>query len=136
MGEIPVSGAVAEYRGRRVRILFSSQDWIALLDPGVDVPDGFERGEAPAGLGHHETWVKVPRSAVDGIVHTVVSGTLAGHTVSLQRQLPDGRIRIEFIGPPAVARQLGLQGDQYMGWAGLIDPDDLSDIRVEETRHV
>jgi hypothetical protein len=60
-------------------------------------------------------------------------GTIGGHTVSLQRRLPDGRIGVEF-GPPAVARELGLDGDQYMGWTGLFAPEELKDIRVEETR--
>jgi hypothetical protein len=59
--------------------------------------------------------------------------TLAGHTVSLRQQLPDGRIVVEFVGPPAVARKIGLHGDQYMGWTGLVDPEDLKDIHVEET---
>jgi hypothetical protein len=40
---------------------------------------------------------------------------------------------VEF-GPPAVARELGLDGDQYMGWPGLFAPKELKDIRVEETR--
>jgi hypothetical protein len=54
--------------------------------------------------------------------------------VSLQRQLPDGRIVVWFIGSPAVAREIGLVGDQHMGWTGLVDPEELKDIRVEETR--
>lgn len=135
MGDIPVTGAVAEYRGRRLPILFGGDDWVALPeDRGVDIPDAFDRGESPVAPGHYEAWAKVPTSALDGVIDVVVSGTLAGHTVSLQRQLPDGRIGIEFVGSPAVARQLGLYGDQYMGWTGLIDPDELKDIRVEETR--
>jgi hypothetical protein len=48
--------------------------------------------------------------------------------------LPDGRINVEFVGPPAVARELGLDGDQYMGWTGLFNPEEFEDIRVEETR--
>jgi hypothetical protein len=135
MDKVPVTGAVAEYRGKRFQIVFSGDDWVALrADPGADVPDGFESGESSVGLGRYEPWVKVPRSALDGVIHVRVSGTIAGHTVSLRRQLPDGRIGVEFVGPPSVAKELGLDGDQYMGWTGLFSPEELQDIRVEETR--
>jgi hypothetical protein len=105
MNEIPVTGAIAEYHGQRFRILFSNNDSLALcagLD--VDIPDAVERGESPAGPGHYDPWAKVPRSALDGVVQVSVSATLAGHTVYLRRRLPDGRIGIEFVGPPGVAR--------------------------------
>ena len=135
MVEVPVTGAIAQYRGKRFRIVFSGDDWVALrAKPGPEVPDGFQSGESSVGLGHYEPWVKVPRSALDGVVAVRVSGTLGGHTVSLQRQLPDGRIVVGFIGSPAVAREIGLAGDQHMGWTGVIDPEELKDIRVEETR--
>jgi len=84
--------------------------------------------------GFYESWVKVPRSAIDGVVHLRVSALLEGHEVSVLSQYPDGQIGLEFVGPPGVARQLGLQGDQYMGWTGLVTPDQLTDIHVEETR--
>ncbi len=132
-----VTGALAEYCGRRLRILFSGDDWVALrVESAVEFPDAFDWGEAPAGLGHYEPWVKVPRSTLDAVVQVRVNGTLKGHNVSLQQQLPDGRISVEFVGPPAVARELGLNGDQYMGWTGLILPDELKDIQIEETRRV
>ncbi|WP_441958917.1 hypothetical protein [Mycolicibacterium houstonense] len=134
MTEIPVTGAVAEYRGHRFRILFGGDDWVALsTNAEADIPDAFDRGESLIAPGHYETWVKVPISALDHVIDIVVTGTLAGHTVSLMRRLPNGQIGIEFVGSPVVARELGLYGDQYMGWTGLIDPDDLNDIRVEET---
>jgi hypothetical protein len=135
MGDILVSGAQAEYRGKRFRILFGGDDWVALrAEAGDDVPDAFARGESPTSPGHSEPWAKVPMSAVDGVVDVLVSGTIAGQSVSLRRQLPDGRIGVEFVGPPAVAKKLGLDGDQYMGWTGLFAPEELEDIRVEETR--
>lgn len=109
--------------------------WVALYaDPDAEITDGFATGEAPIGRGYYEPWVKVPRSALDGVVHVRVSGTLGGQTVSVQQQLPDGWIGVEFVGPPAMARELGLEGDQYMGWTGLVTPDRLTDIQVEETR--
>jgi len=135
MAEIPVTGAVAEYRGRRFQIVFGGEDWVALrAEAGDDVPDAFARGESPSGQGHYEPWVKVPMSALDGVVDVVVNGTIAGQSVSLRRRLPDGRIGVEFVGPPTVARELGLAGDQYVGWTGLFAPEELDDIRVEETR--
>jgi hypothetical protein len=135
MVEVPVTGALAEYHGRRFPIVFSGDDWVALrAERGVGIPDGFAFGESSVGLGQNKPWVKVPRSVLDGVVHLRVSGTLAGHTVSLRRQLPDGRIVVEFVGPPAAAREMGLEGDQYMGWTGVVDSEELKDIRVEETR--
>ncbi len=135
MTEIPVTGAVAEYRGQRYRILFSGTDWVALnVGPDVELPDAFARGEAPAEPGQYDPWAKVPRSALDGVIQVSVSATLAGHTVYLRRRLRDGRIGVEFVGPPHIAREMGLEGDQHTGWNGLVDPGDLHDIQVEETR--
>jgi len=53
--------------------------------------------------------------------------------VSVQGRLTDGRMRVWFVGSPNVADDLGLDGDQYMGWTGIVPADDLTDIRVEET---
>lgn len=135
MNELPVTGAVAEYRGARYRILFGNSDWFALrADVDVLIPDAFDRGErrlAPAGT---ESWAKVPVSVIDGIVDVRVKGTVRGETVSLQRQLPDGRVRVGFVGSPAAAQKLELEGDQHMGWTGLFEPEEFSDITVEETR--
>ena len=135
MREIPVTGAYAEYRGERILIRFGGEDWVALrVDPHVEIPDAFERGESRAGTPYHTTWAKVPRSALDGIVDVDVSGTLAGHSVSLRNRLSDGRIRVWFIGDPAAAKAIGLKGDQHDGWTGIFDPEDFQDIQVEETR--
>ncbi|MEW2481742.1 hypothetical protein AB0876_19325 [Mycobacterium sp. NPDC049093] len=135
MIDVLMSGAYAEYRGKRFLILFGADDWVALhAEPDTEIPDGFATGEASMGRGYYQSWVKVPRSALDGLVHVRVSGKLSGHAVSLQSQFPDGQIGLEFVGPPAIARELGLDGDQYMGWTGLVTPDRLTDIQVEETR--
>ena len=135
MDEIPVTGALAEYRQKRYRILFGGDDWVAVpAKPGADMPDAFAHGESCVEPGCYQAWVKVPISALDGVIDVIVTGTLAGHRVSLRRQLPDGKVMVEFVGPPAAAREIGLEGDQYMGWTGLVSPDQLKDIRVEETR--
>jgi len=132
---VPVTGAVAEYRGQRYRILFGGDDWVALdADPATDIPDAFARGESPRGQGQLGPWAKLPISALDGVIDVVVSGAIAGHRVSVVRQLPDGRINVGFVGDPAAASEMGLTGDQYMGWTGVVSPDDLTDIHVEETR--
>lgn len=134
MTELPVSGAIAEYRGHRLPIQFGGDDWVAVRPiSGVEIPDALAEGESTVGPGQYEPWVKIPRSALEGTIGVTVTGALAGHTVSLRRRLPDGRILVEFVGPPAVAKELGLEGDQYMGWAGLVNADELKDIHVEET---
>jgi hypothetical protein len=82
MAEIPMTCAVAEYRGKRLQIVFGGDDWVALRSaPGTGVPDGFESGESSVGLGQYEPWVKVPRSVLDGVIDVRVSGTIAGHTL-------------------------------------------------------
>lgn len=78
----------------------------------------------------------MPRTALDGLIDVDVSATLDGHSVSLRQRSSEGRIRVWFVGPPAVAKELGLDGDQYMGWTGLFDPSEFEDIHVEETRRV
>lgn len=132
---MPVTGAVAEYRGSRYRVLFGNSEWYALrVDRDVEIPDAIARGERrlpPAGT---EPWAKVPISAIDGVVDIRVKGFVRGEKVSLQSQLSDGRIQVGFVGSPAVAEKLGLEGDQHMGWIGFFDPDEFSDIQVEETR--
>ncbi|BBY26402.1 hypothetical protein [Mycolicibacterium sediminis] len=132
---VPVTGADAIYRGKRYRVAFSGSDWVALrADPDTELPDAFERGESGRREIHtRQTWAKVPRSAIETIITMTVEGTIAGHTVSLRSQGSDGRVLVEFIGPPAVAEELGLEGDQYMGWTGLFAPGDFDEITVEET---
>lgn len=52
MIEIPTTGAIAEYRGKRLHIVFSGDDWVAVQpEAGIDIPDAFESGESPAELG-------------------------------------------------------------------------------------
>jgi hypothetical protein len=133
--EVKASGAYAEYRGGRFLILFGGPDWVALrAEPGVEIPDAFDRGELRLAPGHVDPWAKVPSSALDGVVDVDVSATLSGHYVSVRQGWRDGRFKVWFVGPPAVATELRLEGDQYMGWTSLIDPADLKDIHVEETR--
>ena len=135
MADMPVTGAVAEYRGRRYRILFGSADWIALhVDSDAEVPDAFDRGARKLAPDGTEPWAKVPFSVIDGIIDVRVKGTIDGEVVSVQRQLSDGRVRVGFVGSPVAAKRLGLEGDQHMGWTGLFDPGDIDDIHVEETR--
>lgn len=135
MKQLPMTRTEAEYRGARYRILFGNSDWFALgADTDVVLPHAFARGEralAPAGS---ESWAKVPASVIDGVIDVRVRGTVRGESVSLERQLSDGRVQVGFVGAPAAAEKLGLDGDQHMGWTGVFDPEELTDITVEETR--
>ncbi|HKP39618.1 hypothetical protein [Mycobacterium sp.] len=82
------------------------------------MPDAFARGKSRVGPDHSEPWAEVPRSALDGVVHFRVSGKLAWHSVSLRHRLLDGRIVVEFVGPPAVSRAIGLIGVNT--WVGRL----------------
>lgn len=134
--KVPLSGADAVYRGTRYRILFSSHDWVALrVDPETEIPDALERGASGRReIRTYETWTKVPRSALEEIIRVRVTGVIAGQPVWIRSQNHDGRIGVEFIGRPELARQLGMKEDQYMGWTGLFAPEDFENIHVEETR--
>ncbi|WP_157890744.1 hypothetical protein [Mycolicibacterium goodii] len=134
MNEVPVSRAYAEYRGQRFPILFGGDDWIAVpaANPS-DLPDAFDFGEFRNNKGESEPLAKLPLSAVDDIVDVRVRGTLRGQTVLLTGRTEDGRISAFCLGPPDIAK-IGLQGSQYDGWTGYIAPEELTDIRVEESR--
>lgn len=137
MIELPVTGAVAEYRGARYRIVFGTAEWVALrADRDAVIPDAFARGERQLAQNGIEQWAKVPMAVIDGVIDVRVKGTVQGEVVSLQRQLPDGRVRVWFVGSPGAAEDLGLEGDQYMGWVGWFEPDEIEDIQIEETRRV
>lgn len=59
MSEVPMTGVLAEYRGRRYRVLFGGDDWVALQAAAeTALPDAFARGESPAGQGHYNPWAK------------------------------------------------------------------------------
>jgi hypothetical protein len=133
--EITVSGAYAVYRGNRFLILHGGEGWAALrAEPDVEIPDAFERGESRLALGQFDPWAKVPTASLEGVIDVDVTATLRGHEVSLRQWWADGRIRVWFVGPPAAARELRLDGDQYMGWTGLFAAEEFEDIRVVETR--
>lgn len=135
MNEVPVTGALAEYRGSRYRILFGTSEWLAIqVDSDVTIPDSIARGERRLEPEGTEQWAKVPISAVDGVVEVRVKGLVRGQRVSLQSQLSDGRVRVGFVGDPAAAEKIGLEGDQHMGWVGLFEPHEIDDIQIEEHR--
>lgn len=135
MSEFPVSGAYAEYHGRRFRIAFSGNDWVAIAaDRSADLPDAIEHGVSQPGSLYETAWVKVPRSCLDGIVDVEVTGLISGHRLWIRNRLVDGRIRVWFIGDPKVASDTGLKGDQLDGWTGFFSPGDFQDFQVKETR--
>lgn len=134
MSEVPVSAAYAGYRGQRLPILFGGDDWIA--DPASgpsDLPDAFDCGEFRNNKGESEPLAKSPLSVLDGIVDVRARGNIRSQTVLLTGRTEDGRISVFCVGPPDIA-DVGLQGSQYDGWTGYIAPEELTDIRVEESR--
>ncbi|MBU8823150.1 hypothetical protein [Mycolicibacterium goodii] len=134
MSDVPVSAAYAEYRGQRLPILFGGDDWIAVPASGPsDLPDAFDYGEFRNDEGETEPLAKLPLSVLDGIVDVRVRGNLRGQTVLLTGRTEDGRISVFCLGPPDIA-DIGLQGSQYDGWTGYIVPEEVTDIRVEESR--
>lgn len=74
----------------------------------------------------------MPRSSIEKMLYRKVTGFLSGHAVSLVSRFHDGQIGVTYIGPPAVADELGLDGDQYMGWTGHYKPEDFDSIEIEE----
>ncbi|PJK22745.1 hypothetical protein CSX11_09450 [Mycobacterium goodii] len=114
--------------------MFGGDDWIAVpaASPS-DLPDAFDFGEFRNDKGESEPLAKLPLFAIDGIVDVRVRGNLRGQTVLLTGRTEDGRIRVFCLGPPGIAK-IGLEGSQYDGWTGHVPPEELTDIRVEESR--
>ncbi|KKF01497.1 hypothetical protein [Mycolicibacterium obuense] len=132
--DVPVSGGIATYRGKQYPIAFTGDNWIALrAEGGPEFPDAIEVGESRFEPGHYRPWVKVPRASIEKMLYRKVTGFLSGHAVSLVSRFHDGQIGVSFIGSPAVADELGLDGDQYMGWTGHYKPEDFDSIAEEET---
>lgn len=135
MTETPVNSAFAFYRGRWIEVHHSSNEWLAINhQDGVEYPDALQYGFSHERFSPPVKWVKVPRSSIGGIIHRRVLGTILGHTVSLSRRLPNGLISVSFIGSLSAAKEIGLTGDQYMGWTGTFSPEDFESIDVKETR--
>lgn len=132
--DFPVSAAYAQYRGQRLRVLFGGDDWVAVSSGHVsDMPDALDESTTST-RGETEPVVKLPLSALDAIVDVRVYATLRGHTVLVSGRTAQGRVQVWLLGGPDAAREAGLSGSQHDGWSGFVQPEELTDIRFEESR--
>lgn len=120
----------AIYRGRIFREAFTGADSVGLtLPPGTqrtDFPDATEFGE-----GQRGPWARVPAGALERRWREVVHARWHGTEVEIRRVLPDGRAVLGYSGGPAIATQLGMEGDQYNWWTTIAPPEEIEITRIE-----
>lgn len=77
MTQMPATGAVADYRAARYRILFRNSDGFPLrADLDEVIPDAFDRGERQLAATGTEPWAKVQVYVIVGIVEVRVTGAI------------------------------------------------------------
>lgn len=120
----------SEYRGRRYREAFWGDAWLAVeRDPGsgpAEFPDAIELGSDTEGA-----WAKLPKQKLTRRWREVVHARWHGTEVEVRRVLPDGRVVLGYSGDPAVAAQLGMEGDQYNWWTAIAPPEEVEITRIE-----
>lgn len=120
-----------DYRGTTYVESFVGDDWVATELDGRspdDFPDAIEFGEGRSG-----PWVKLPISALTRLWRETVHARWRGAdvTVGSRRVVTASKVVLYFIGPPKVARELGMEGDQYMGWSIVVPADEVEVVNVE-----
>ncbi|MFC7493022.1 MULTISPECIES: hypothetical protein [unclassified Nocardioides] len=120
-----VGGFYVDYRGRRHRDLFRSAVWV-----GVPAAAGRDDEQFPDALEYGESggvsWVKLPVEALERRVKVTVEATWRDEPVTVVGPVIDGTVLLNYDRSPARARELGMEGDQHMGWqirvpAGEVD---------------
>lgn len=123
---------VIEYRGEVYAVGTKNGDHIWILKmPGETYTsdEGFE----PYGDNRGKL---VPIAELDGWYHDKVMATWRGQPV-MAYPLKDGKVTVDYLGGSAVwAQENGLKGDQYSGFYGTLDEDELENVRVDRTDHL
>lgn len=131
---IRVSGNYATYRGQLEREVFAGNDWVAIPTRGrsrSEFPEALELGDSG-----NEEWVKLPKRALESRHTAHVTGRWQDVDVYVSSEVPGERVLISFVGPPAVATRLGMEGDQYMGWTKVVPASEVEivDVQIKEFR--
>lgn len=125
------SDSYFEYRGTTYLVSFVGDDWVATELDGRsqdEFPDAIEFGE-----GRRGAWVKLPRAALTRYWSETVHARWRGAEVDVasRRVATASEVVLYFIGPPKVAKELGMDGDQHMGWSIRVPADEVEIVDVE-----
>ncbi|MER7609444.1 hypothetical protein [Nocardioides sp. NPDC127503] len=123
------SGTYFDYRGHELKQSFLGDDWVAVDIPNPDearFPDALEFGETRG-----QQWVKLPLAAVEGRRKETVRATWRGAEVTVDNHVTNTEVLLGFVGPPQQAEDLGMEGDQYMGWTVIAPADELENVSVD-----
>jgi hypothetical protein len=123
---VRVTRSWAEYLDRTVEVSHVGTGWVAVVDDGGDFPPDADRGES-GGVA----WVRLPSSVVPRRWRERVHGRWQGEDVQLHPSRREGEVAISWIGPTARGRELGMQGDQQMGWTKVVPEDQVEPAGVE-----
>jgi hypothetical protein len=139
MTDVTIPQRFFEYRGERLVQRSGGGSWQRVIVTGPltleRFPEALEFSDDPA-----EPWVMLPMSAFNAWYTKSVSGRYNGVPVNaverVRSGLQRGQLRVEYAGTtPEEAVAAGLAGNQRDGWESIIDPEELTDITVEVTRH-
>jgi hypothetical protein len=128
------SGRYVEYRGQRLPVLFAGDDWIAVRESPEEraagrFPDAIQHGDNSRG-----TWAKLPRQVLDRLLDVRVDARWRGEPVSVAADL-GGDVLLYWSGSPDRARELGMEGDQQMGWQIRVPADEVEVTGVTEREY-
>jgi hypothetical protein len=124
------SGKYAVYRGRRLPAVFFGAGSVGVPadnsdSANSDFPDATEFGEGRSG-----PWVRLPESALTRLCSVTVRVEWRGEVFGLGKVL--GEEALLYGGTPARAAELGLEGDQYMGYSVTVPLSQVTLVEVEE----
>ncbi|MFE6508632.1 hypothetical protein ACFVDI_16265 [Nocardioides sp. NPDC057767] len=125
------SGIYFSYRGHDYQQSFSGDAWIGL---DVAAPDPSEFPDAiEFGMTDEQHWVKLPREVVEDRRKETVQAKWRDAVVIVDSQVSDTEVLLAYVGPPAKAKELGMDGDQYMGWTVVAPIAELEDVSTKLT---
>lgn len=124
-----VSGIYFDYRGKTFRQIVRGDNWVTAQigdAPEGDFPDAIEFG-----VNRQHRWVQLPSAAISNRRKETVHATWRGAPVTVDSQISDSEVLLGYVGPPQIAKDLGMDGDQYMGWTVIAPTDELVDVSVD-----
>lgn len=126
-----VSGIYFDYRGKTYRQILRGDDWVTAQmgdAPESDFPDAIEFG-----VSRKHRWVQLPSATISNRRHETVRATWRGVAVTVDSHVTGSEVSLGYVGPPQMAKDLGMDGDQYMGWTVIAPADELERVSVDVT---
>ncbi|MBG6098470.1 hypothetical protein [Nocardioides luteus] len=126
------SGIYFDYGGHEFKQFFAGDNWVCAAISRPDesrFPDALEFGET---RGQH--WVKLPKATIEDRRKMTVHATWRGAAVTVDAHVTESEVVLGYVGPPQRATDLGMDGDQYMGWTVIAPADELENLSIDIRR--